>query len=683
MSVRSFLLVLPLLGFASSLWVSSSEAQLSDDEWEIEVTAPSRELIFTNKSATHFACDTSAREMRSYAGLYSSMHESLDDYLLRYDGHQLEPSQATRVRVWPWLMRREYPGGWAEEVFLPLQEPVLLVRLEGPGAKRWSFTPYVDLRYIWNVPRPSYETQELEGVLCIRRKGWQPGPGAYAWLAVASDPAGHYVDDPRELSFHHPRDAARRAMGDTHPFQPGEIVGSWPKGRSQVDVSIAQGNSAEEAAALARLALKRHESWREERREWANELLTTAPTELPNARVERAYAWARVSMDELIMNVRGKGIYAGFHWFPNYWGRDTFISLAGATLDVGRLDDAREILRSFLGFQRTDRNDPFLGRLPNIVNPGQLQYEGVDGTWWHARASYRYIRARRGSGDPDEHYEREFAAALDLMIDGAERKAVDANGLLRHGDGETWMDAGGSSHPYSPRGDRAVEVQALYYNALRVAQWLAGEQGRSADATYFGNLAGRTAGAFRSLFWSQERQQLADHLNSNDSPDFQVRPNTILAVYAVEAEWPQLLTRSQLETVVNRAWERLVLPYGVTSLDPEDPAFKPRHLDLDHYYYDAAYHNGDVWYWLSGPMIHALCMVGRSDDALSMLDPLVDEVLDHGAVGAIREIRDGGNTGQKEEFGGATFQAWSMAEFIRAIHEDLVPSLENEREWGR
>jgi predicted glycogen debranching enzyme len=379
-------------------------------------------------------------------------------------------------------------------------------------------------------------------------------------------------------------------------------------------------------------------------------------------------------MDELVMNQRGKGIYAGFHWFPNYWGRDTFISLSGALLDTGKLDDAREILRSFLRFQRTDRNDPFLGRLPNIVNPGQLQYEGVDGTWWHARASYRYIKARRASGERDEQYEGEFAASLDLMIDGAERKAVDENGLLRHGDGETWMDAGGSSHPYSPRGDRAVEVQALYYNALRVAQWLAGEQGRSADATYFGSLAERTAGAFRKLFWDAERQQLADHLNRNGSPDFQIRPNTILAVYAVEEEWPPLLTRAQLETVVNRAWERLVLPYGVASLDPQDPGFKAHHLDLDHYYYDAAYHNGDVWYWLSGPMIHALCLVGRTHDALSMLEPLVDEVLDHGAVGAIREIRDGGKTEETEEFGGATFQAWSMAEFLRAIHEDLLPS---------
>ena len=378
---------------------------LSDQQWEIEVTQPSREVIFTNKKATHYACDTSAREMRSYAGLYTSMHESLDDYVLAVDGLQFEPSNARRVRVWPWLLRREYEEGWAEEVFLPLEEHVLLVRLEGPGGKRWMFTPRVDLRYIWKVPTPIYETRELDGVLCIHREGWQPGAGAYAWIALAADPEGSIFENPRTLTFHHPRDAARDAMAQTHPFQPGEIAGRWPKNKDRIDFAVAQGSSAEDAAALARRALAEQGQWRQERRSHVRSLLETASVDLGNDEWNRAYAWARASMDELIMDARGKGIYAGFHWFPNYWGRDTFICLPGATLDVGRLDEARDILRSFLRFQRTDRTDRFLGRLPNIVNPGELQYEGVDGTWWQVRASYRYIQARRAAGQADEVYE--------------------------------------------------------------------------------------------------------------------------------------------------------------------------------------------------------------------------------------------------------------------------------------
>jgi glycogen debranching enzyme len=116
--------------------------------------------------------------------------------------------------------------------------------------------------------------------------------------------------------------------------------------------------------------------------------------------------------------------------------------------------------------------------------------------------------------------------------------------------------------------------------------------------------------------------------------------------------------------------ETVVLPHGVTSLDPKDPDFKPRHLDLDRYYYDAAYHNGDVWVWLTGPMVTCMRAVGEDEAADRLLAPLVDEILNRGAVGTLREIRDGVDTSGKEEFGGATSQAWSLSEFIRVRLQD-------------
>ncbi len=645
----------------------------SDADWEILVTSPSREVIFTNKRATHFAADSAAREMRSYAGLYTSMHECLDDYVLETDGAALDPAHALRARVWPWLLRREYAGGLFEEVLLPLEEPALLVRLEAPAAtRRFALIPRLDMRWIWEVPQPGYEQTQVDGILCFRRSGWAPGAGGLAWLAVQISAPAAFAAQPRLLSVTHPRDAARRAMDQTHPWEPGRFAGAWPARATHVDVVFAQGSTAEEAAARARRLLPQHDALLVARRAYVNGLFTSANLSTGNARLDKAYHWARASLDELLMQTRGPGIYAGFHWFPNYWGRDTFISLPGAALDTGQLDAARAILRSFLLYQNVDRASPRLGRLPNIVQPNELQYAGVDGTWWYVRAAYRYVMARRARGTADGDYERDLAAALRLMVDGAERMAVDSLGLLTHGDGETWMDAGGESHPYSPRGNRAVEVQALYYNALRVGEWLAGEQGDAAAQRRFGALATRTREAFRAHFWDPQAQRLADHLNADGSRDAQVRPNAILAVTAVEPRWPALLEEDQVRAVIDLAWRRLVLPYGLTSLDPSDPLFHPRHLDWEHYFFDAAYHNGDVWYWLSGPMITALCRVGRSADARTLLDPLVAEVLDHGAVGAIQEIRDGGDTGLTEEFGGATFQAWSLAEMIRAMHEDLA-----------
>jgi hypothetical protein len=684
--LRMLMLGIPVL-LVPMLWIAmaphASSAGVAGAQ-PISVTRPSREVIFTNKSATHFATDTAARDQRSYAGLFTSMHESLSDYVIEVDGVVLEPAASVEAYVWPWRLVRHHANGLAEEVFLPDGLDALLVRIApdvgrtgAAGAPRaWKLTPRIDQRWIWEVLQPQYDTQwRDDGTLCVHRRGWRPGPGVPPWLAVATSTPMEWAASPRLLTVQHPRDAARNAMGTTHPFEPGTLAGAWPE-HGPVDVAFALGDSPEDAAALARRCLQQRDGLLQAKMDRVQALFEKVDLKIGGSpeldRLQTAYHWARASMDALIMDVRGKGIYAGFHWFPNYWSRDTFICLPGATLVTRQYDDARAILRSFLRFQMTDRASPRLGRLPNIVQPGQLQYAGVDGTWWYVRAAYRYVMARRDAGDRDEAFEGELAPALALMIDGAERMAVDEHGLLTHGDGETWMDAGGEDHPYSPRGNRAVEVEALYYNGLQVAQWLASDRGDPGGADAYRALAERTREGFQ-LFWDGERETLFDHLNPDGRGDTQIRPNMILALVAVEPAWPALLTPEQEKAVVQRAYDTLVLPYGVTSLDPADPAFHRRHLDLAHYPFDAAYHNGDVWYWLSGPMITALCRVGRTQDARRMLDPLVDEILDHGAVGAIREIRDGGDTGLTEEFGGATFQAWSLAEFLRVMHEDLAP----------
>jgi hypothetical protein len=676
------------LGLAvHAVTASAQPVDAPSPQWQIEVTQPTREVIFTDLRTTHWATDSGARDQRAYGGLYTSMHESLDDYVLSLDGRSLEPARARRVIVTPWSMVREYDDGVRETVFLALGEAALFVRLQRgeSRAARWSVSPRVDLRWIWKPEQGRYEVTSTETpaarnrtlrTVTAQRVGWTPGPGAPDRVVLAAfGREGAFVERQVPRPTTHPRDAARKAMERTTPVEIGTLEIAWAEGQRHVDLVFlpVRGERDDLHAHLEDLLVRRDLLLAERRAYF--EAMAEGALRTGDARLDKTYLWARASMDQMIMHTRGAGIYAGFHWFTNFWGRDTFICLPGATLVTGRHDAAREILRSFLQFQLVDRDHPRQGRIPNIVQPDQLQYAGVDGTWWYARAAYQYIRARRAAGQADEVFEREFAAALALMIDGAERHAVDAYGLLRHGDGETWMDAGGETNPYSPRGDRAVEVQALYYNGLRIAEWLAREQGRTDRATVYAGLAERTARSFATMYWMDDLGRLADHLDVDGTQDRQLRPNTILALTGVEPEWPPLLTAEQMRAEIEIVYEKLVLPYGVTSLDPSDPDFHPKHLDLGNYYYDAAYHNGDVWYWLSGPMITALCRIGRVDEAVRMLDVLVRETLDHGAVGAIREIRDGADTGTTEEFGGATFQAWSMAELLRAMHEDLAPRL--------
>jgi glycogen debranching enzyme len=505
-----------------------------------------------------------------------------------------------------------------------------------------------------------------------------------------------FTPDERFRPTEYPKDAARRAMARTNPFTPGRL--SFTRGaKATAPAVFVFGLGADERSATeeARKLLDGLSGYRKQKLDLVEERLSTAEIVTGDENVNKAFRWARVSMDNLIMNQRGTGIYAGFYWFPNYWGRDSFISLPGACLATGRYDTAREILTSFMAYQDADTASPRLGRFPNIVNPDDLQYAGVDGTWWLVRAAWKYWLA---TGDA-EFLEKGFPAVR-LAIEGAFATAVDEQGFLTHGNGETWMDAGGEAHPYTPRGDRAVEVQALFHHGLLVgsawARTLAAAPHAGAKANELESLAKkwesaalRLRGAFREIFWNERDGYLYDHLNTDGTRDSQLRANAILALWvsrdrrdfdhvaagdaALRPLYAEpLIDGDRARAIMRTASEHLILPHGVTSLSPKDPQFRPRHLDLDRYFFDEAYHNGDVWEWLTGPAASCLIEVGEKERAWKLVEPLVREILDEACVGTLREIRDGVDAPGKTEFGGATSQAWSLAEFIRVCLTEFV-----------
>jgi glycogen debranching enzyme len=372
-----------------------------------------------------------------------------------------------------------------------------------------------------------------------------------------------------------------------------------------------------------------------------------------------ALAWARVSLDNLIMNQRGPGIYAGFYWFTTYWGRDTFITLPGSNIVSGDFENARTLLRSFAKFQDTDPDSKRQGRVPNFVTVDQVQYASIDGTWWFVRALEELWRQ---SGD--DKFAQEMAPVVYRAVAGAVAHAVDEEMFLTHGDGETWMDAGGETNPYSPRGDRAVEVQALWHRGLLTAARLAERFPDTADPAWdYRGRAATLAENFHRRFWVDGR--LVDHLNIDGSPDTQIRPNGLLAVMAS----PTLFTDEQRGAITELASRELVMPWGVLSLNQADPFFHPKHLDLDNYYYDEAYHNGDLWLWLSGSYVSAL---NQPRDGFGQTRMLLTEILTEGAVGTLQEIRDGARAESNDEFGGATSQAWSLAELLRNVVQDYA-----------
>ncbi len=691
-------------------------------EWEIRTDGGhSREYITTNKVATHFSCETNGRHSRSYHGLYCAMHEYLDSWDFESGGKLLKPDEVNLSRAYPHVLYRWYERERViEEIMLPDKENGLAVRFTGFLGDTCSLVPWVDMRFIWDVPRPDYRIfwEKKNNVLLVSRSDDPFEAGRPRWIAIKCDTEMEFEPEERFEDRSYPKDQARKAMAMTSPFSPGRFVFSPGAGSVREVVfafglGVTENEAVEQAERILenRLELKAAKFARIDwivhgrlpeppqkvlRRQFAEEPDTVYQRPLVpegSARSRKAYRWARASMDNLIMNQRGWGIYAGFHWFPNYWGRDSFICLPGACISTGEFETAREILTSFMEYQQTDPGSPRLGRMPNIVNPDNLQYAGVDGTWWFVRAAWKYCLATR-----DEAFLLEAWPRIRLAIDGALEKAVDHRGFLTHGDGETWMDAGGEHNPYSPRGDRAVELQALFHHGLIAgAMWArtAAELTTGSDARELAGIADTwtaraemLAQSFRSSFWWEERKYLHDHLDRDGTADRQIRPNALLALWVYldtlemldlmdslrlgeTPEYAELVTWIQFREIVHTAMETVILPHGVTSLNPEDPDFKPLHLDLDRYYYDAAYHNGDVWMWLSGPAISCMIAAGEERAARELFAPMIDEILEEGCTGSLREIRDGRLIPGKEEFGGATSQAWSLAEYIRVSLEEL------------
>jgi predicted glycogen debranching enzyme len=628
-----------------------------------------REYIFTDKGAAHLAGEAVGVNLRSYHGFYIAMHEVVDSWNLRLeDGTVLGLGTITEARVTPDQMVRKHwlPSGETvtETVQLFDRENGFRVVYDGVPGGNFEFFPLVDMRFLWKTGKPGYEVRWKNGIMLVCRQDAldkEPDPAHPAWLAVAVRGANDFRSEGKFFNTVYPKGQARKAMDRAYPYLPGTINGRIPPRvpSGKVEAVFAADVTAEAAAArVARLRTEAADLMKA-RRARLTDLITTAEITTGVPEDDRALAWARISLDNLIMNQRGPGIYAGFYWFTTYWGRDTFITLPGSNIVSGDFDNAKILLRSFAEFQDTDPESQRQGRVPNFVTVDQVQYASIDGTWWFVRALDELWRQ---SGD--DKFAKEMAPIVYRAVAGAMAHAVDEEMFLTHGDGETWMDAGGEEHPYSPRGTRAVEVQALWHRGLLTAARLAERFPETSDPDVdYSALAATLEENFHKRFWAYFR--LVDHLNADGSQDTQVRPNGLLAVMAS----PTLFSPDQRAAITALAGAELVMPWGVLSLNRDDPFFHPKHLDLDNYYYDEAYHNGDLWLWLSGSYVSAL---NQPCDGFGQTRMLLDEILDEGAVGTLQEIRDGAQAASNDEFGGATSQAWSLAELLRNVVQDYA-----------
>ena len=353
----------------------------------------------------------------------------------------------------------------------------------------------------------------------------------------------------------------------------------------------------------------------------------------------------------------GKTIVAGYPFFTD-WGRDTMIALPGCTLSTRRYEDAQSILRTF-GANEKD------GLLPNLF-PDQdapPQYNTADAALLFLNCLWLY-HARTG----DDAFVREVWPCAVRIIDcyrTGTRHGIhrDADGLLCAGEGldqVTWMDVRIGTILPTPRHGKPVEINAYWYNALRIMARLAPLAG--ADGAPYDALADQAGGSFRAAFWMEDQQRLRDVLSPESSPaDTQLRCNQ---VWAVSMPFTPL-TRAQAAGVVRSVRRALWTPCGLRTLAPDDPDFHPFYGGPQKVR-DMAYHQGTVWPFPLGGYYLAELRVGGFDAAsrarvAADLDALLP-ALREGCLGQLPEIYDGGTPAASR---GCFAQAWSVGEVLR------------------
>jgi glycogen debranching enzyme len=437
-------------------------------------------------------------------------------------------------------------------------------------------------------------------------------------------------------------------------FAPGALVS--PRGKAHV-IAIATGDTPEASLALARSAARSRSELALRRRGRMERLLAATYAVTPDSRFNRALSWAKLSLDAL--SVTGGGIYAGLPWFADYWGRDTFISLPGEALVTGRFAEARRILSLFASFQQRDSLSRDFGRIPNRVTSTDTAYNTADGTPRFVMAA-REFAERSG----DMRFALTMYPVVLRSIEGTIRYHTDSLGFLVHGDAETWMDAAGPEGPWSPRGNRANDIQALWSAQLEAGEYFATLIGDVTSARRWHDVLLRLRRNFQRYFVTPAG--IADRLRPDGSADMTLRPNQVFT--------SRLLDEIRRERMVDTVVSRLTYAYGVASLSQDDPGFHPWHEYPPFYPKDAAYHNGTVWTWLQGPLISLLCAGGEQETAWQITENSVRQILDRGAAGTQSELLDAiPREGEHEPRLSGTFsQAWNLAEFVRNFYDDYL-----------
>lgn len=486
---------------------------------------------------------------------------------------------------------------------------------------------------------------------CIRLQPYAGLPELYlAHNADIVSPTGYWY-----LNFLYSQEQARGLDFEEDLFQP--LLLNIPLSLSKPACLIASTSHQDSAQADALLA-------RETRRRQQLFSVASGDFDLVSDLLRAA--------DQFICS-RGEGqtIIAGYHWFTD-WGRDTMISLPGLSLATGRPEIARSIILEFAKY--VDQ-----GMLPNrFPDRGEEpEYNTVDATLWYFEAVRAYLQHTGDYGLVKGDFYCLLKDIIDWHVKGTRYGIkVDTDGMLNSGaEGVqlTWMDARVGDWVVTPRRGKPVEIQALWYNALRTMEGLATKCDDAVGKARYSSMAANARTSFNKRFWNEAAGCLFDVIEG-EGADASIRPNQVLAISLVHS----VLDSKRAKKVLQVVERELLTPVGLRSLAPSDPKYVGRYRGgpLER---DGSYHQGTVWAWMTGPFISAYVKTyGRNEKTQRQVCAWLSGFQNHlreAGVGQISEIFDGDPPHTPN---GCIAQAWSVAELLRAIVEDNL----SERSFG-
>ncbi len=597
--------------------------------------AENRQYSFTDKASGYFYGRTHQEKADDwFYGWNVATKRIFQDYRLIHNGKPLQRADA-KVVVSPHAITRDY-GQVQETLRLFDGLTALHVDIETalPGTLVFDFEG------------------DIQGSGAADKDGiwFQPKEAPTSWMLVAPvEPSSHAFAVNEILAIQTPSAGFFILLGPS---------------KAEVRRSLSQLRRTHQSLTIARMARM--------------EALVSGSRALDAGDPDRTKAllWMRLTADQLVMKQMGTGIYAGLPWFNDYWGRDTFISITGTLFVTGQYEVAADVFRSFAALQDRDPKSKTYGRIPNRARPDGVQYNTADGT-------PRFIITLADLVKRTGNFAlgREMLPTVMRAIEGMLDHDLDESGLVTHGDADTWMDAKEKGvRAFSPRGNRAIDIQALWLEAIEVALNSTGL------ATTDPVLMTRALDAMGSIskglgdkFVDKATGKLVDHLKPDGSPDLALRPNAIFALEAISKatfrDGFDLASHIKQKLLWARdLWKGLVYPWGVATLSQDDPEFHPYHEHWHYYHKDAAYHNGTVWPWLNGLAMTTMLRYGVQKEPWQLFENMNRQALREGAVGSLAECADAlplpGATWARRT--GTFLQAWSNAEHLRVWHDEIL-----------